>query len=119
MPFDGSPDKNTTLPQVIIDLMAARHYLDTYGWCKETLRQGEKRCLMGAIYEVTDSYTKRPDHPNALRATYAIRTLEQQIKKTTGHPTVYCFNDHLNRRYADIQNILDLTVKNEMEKASV
>lgn len=118
MPFDGNPGKNTALSQVVLDLIAARDYLDEHGWCSGNLIQGERRCLIGAIYQVTDSFNKRPlNHPNAQRAVVAIKVLEAQIRETTRHPNVYTFNDQPHRTYRQIHDILDLTIKNEMAKA--
>jgi len=50
MPFDGTDYKKSS--QLVLDLMAARDYLDEYGWCKGQLTNGPQRCLVGAVRQV-------------------------------------------------------------------
>lgn len=115
MPFDGSELSS----QLLLDLIAARHYLDEHGWCKGTLSDGERRCLIGAIREVTGVLglpKLKKISPEYIRSKRAEQIVEHMIYRVSGHKSIFSFNDAPYQTYANIRFVLDKTIKDVEER---
>lgn len=124
MPFDSLPEN---IPQVVLDLVAARNYLDTHGWCKNHVGLLEKRCAIGAIQQVVGMYGQARTQelmPLINRQTNATLALEQAMynsyrSKSWVPENIPSWNDMSRRTYAQVQAMFDRAIKRELAKVTV
>lgn len=137
MPFDSLPENNPAIPQVVLDLIAARNYLDTYGWCKGSIVNGAgKRCMMGATgwathdQERENNYLSNMSNKEKLKEyrVYQVQAvarekatntaLLEQINKgrTRQIHSIPGWNDMTSRRYPQVRAIFDKAIEAETEK---
>src|SRR5215467_9160317 len=138
MPFDSLPENNPSIPQVVLDLIAARNYLDTYGWCKGIVHNGAgQRCMIGATSWATHSQEKENDFMSNMgsgkkmdefrayqvestaREKAANFALLEQINKGRKRPmhSIAGWNDMTSRRYPQVRVIFDRAIEAETAKA--
>lgn len=127
MPFDSLPENNTTIPQVVLDLIAARSYLDTHGWCKGQMERGPKRCMLGAVRQVTLTEHIRIT-PNAIkqqklncelqqREVQANGALAKAIQRSSRSAplSIPTWNDLKSRTYAQVRALFDNAINYEQQ----
>lgn len=128
MPFDGTDYKPS---QLVLDLMAARDYLDENGWCKGQLTDGPRRCLVGAVRQVVlgDAHkklvTKNGTYVrDSKRCVVAEQTMhnylnEHMFPHWIGYPMEIARWNDRQEDYAPIRTFLDRMIEDELAKNMV
>lgn len=115
MPFDAMP----VIPQVVLDLIAARNFLEDHGWCKHTLKNGDARCLAGAIREVTAEGDLRIKTPRSVAAERAVTDTINANRRSLYRTSIARFNDRRSTTFSDVKLMLEKAVANELAKEKV
>lgn len=98
------------VPQVVLDLQAARDLLVERGWNQGHYSHHGTYCVVGALRKVTHH---REEHPQVLEAVYA---LADSLKLNKCHCDICCplmvntvisWNDDENRSFSEVLKALD------------
>lgn len=118
MPFDGTPEVNTTIPQVVLDLVAAQQWLMEKGWCKGNMSHGDRRCIAGAVRQVvlghadTIYYTYEGTRLNT--AMSALLASINREKPTRYHRSIPGFNDAKTTTFVKVMDVFAWAIEREL-----